>query len=214
MKLHIAMLGLIGAGKSTLAAALGQRLDLPVYPEPVAENPYLEDFYADMGAHAFAMQIYLLQVRFRQQQEIIWRGQGGVQDRSIYEDTIFARMLQRAGHMSARDHETYARLFDVTVDYMRRPDVLVYVYVTPEQALANIRTRGRPCESGITIEYLESLYAAYEEFVRDISRTTPVIRVDNSTFPSVDDVAAAVAAGYGAASNIYRAPTQTTQPNT
>ena len=80
-ELFIGIAGLIGAGKSTLATALGELLDLPVYYEPVQDNEYLADFYVDTAKYAFSMQIYLLNRRFQQHQEIIWRGGGGVQDR-------------------------------------------------------------------------------------------------------------------------------------
>ena len=75
--LFIGIAGMIGAGKSTLAAALGQTLNLPVYYEPVGDNAYLADFYRDTKRYSFATQIYLLNRRFAQHQEIIWRGGGG-----------------------------------------------------------------------------------------------------------------------------------------
>ena len=74
----IGIAGMIGAGKSTLAAALGAHLELPVYYEPVGDNTYLSDFYRDTAKYSFATQIYLLNRRFQQHQEIIWRGGGGV----------------------------------------------------------------------------------------------------------------------------------------
>tara|TARA_R110002050_G_scaffold99628_3_gene206506 strand:+ start:570 stop:995 length:426 start_codon:yes stop_codon:yes gene_type:complete len=77
--------GLIGAGKSTLATSLGEVLGLPVYYEPVINNEYLADFYLDQEKYAFPLQIYLLNKRFRQHQQIIWQNKGGVQDRTIYE---------------------------------------------------------------------------------------------------------------------------------
>ena len=70
-----------------------------MYYEPVADNEYLQDFYADIKKYSFAMQVYLLNRRFQQQQQIIWAGAGGVQDRTIYEDSVFARMLRNAGLM-------------------------------------------------------------------------------------------------------------------
>ena len=91
---YISIAGLIGAGKTTLATALGKTLNLPVHFEPVSDNAYLEDFYADMSRYGFPLQIYLLNKRFRQQQQIVWEGRGGVQDRTIYEDAIFAKMLR------------------------------------------------------------------------------------------------------------------------
>ena len=96
-ELFIGIAGLIGAGKTTLADALGQHLGLPVYYEPVADQAYLEDFYRDTARYAFSTQIYLLNRRFQQHQEIIWRGTGGVQDRTIYEDAVFARTLVQQG---------------------------------------------------------------------------------------------------------------------
>lgn len=90
---------MIGAGKSTLAKSLADKLGLPVYYEPVADNEYLQDFYTDIKKYSFAMQVYLLNRRFQQQQQIVWAGAGGVQDRTIYEDSVFARMLRNAGLM-------------------------------------------------------------------------------------------------------------------
>jgi hypothetical protein len=79
----ISISGLIGAGKTTLADALGEKLGLPVYHEPVQDNEYLQDFYGDIAKYGFAMQIYLLNRRFEQQQQIIWFGKGGIQDRTV-----------------------------------------------------------------------------------------------------------------------------------
>ena len=81
---------LAGAGKTTLATALGDVLGLPVYYEPVSDNAYLEDFYRDMKRYGFPLQIYLLNKRFRQQQQIVWEGRGGVQDRTFARAASFA----------------------------------------------------------------------------------------------------------------------------
>ena len=109
-ELFIGIAGLIGAGKTTLAKALGDHLGLPTYYEPVADQAYLADFYRDTARYAFSTQIYLLNRRFQQHQEIIWRGTGGVQDRTIYEDAVFARTLVQQGLMEERDYATYLQL--------------------------------------------------------------------------------------------------------
>jgi deoxyadenosine kinase len=109
--IFIGIAGMIGAGKSTLAAALGQHLGIDCYYEPVTDNEYLADFYRDTARYSFAMQVYLLNRRFQQHQEIIWRGRSAVQDRTIYEDSIFAKMLARTGLMDERDYRTYTDLF-------------------------------------------------------------------------------------------------------
>jgi deoxyadenosine kinase len=187
--LFIGIAGLIGAGKSTLATALGQKLDLPVYYEPVEDNEYLADFYTDTAKHSFAMQIYLLNRRFQQHQEIIWRGGGGIQDRTIYEDAVFAKMLVNLNLMDERDYRTYLSLFKHMSNFMCKPNVIVYLDVKPSRSLERVRMRERGVESGITLEYLEALYQEYEKFLGDVSRTVPVIRVDWDQFHDADEMA-------------------------
>jgi deoxyadenosine kinase len=81
-------------------------------------NAYMAAFYKDMARYSFPLQIYLLNKRFRQHQQIIWQGKGGVQDRTIYEDSIFARMLCDSGLMDQRDYETYCELFSNMANFM------------------------------------------------------------------------------------------------
>ncbi len=187
--LFIGIAGLIGAGKSTLATALGEHLGLPVYYEPVEDNEYLEDFYRDTARYAFSTQIYLLNRRFQQHQEIIWRGGSGVQDRTIYEDAVFARMLVDQGLMEERDYRTYLELFRHMSNFMRRPDLIVFLDVSPERSLERVRLRNRPVEAGITLEYLRALHRRYQEFIQDISRTVPVIRVSWEKFRDAEEMA-------------------------
>ena len=146
--LFIGIAGMIGAGKSTLARSLGEHLDLPVYYEPVQDNAYLADFYRDTKRYSFATQIYLLNRRFQQHQEIIWRGGGGVQDRTIYEDSVFAKMLVKLDLMEERDYETYLSLFRHMSNFMCRPSVIIYLDVKPERSMERINERNRDVESG------------------------------------------------------------------
>jgi deoxyadenosine kinase len=188
----IGIAGLIGVGKTTLARGLAEHLGLYVHHEPVQDNVYLEDFYADTARHSFAMQVYLLNRRFQQHQEIIWRGQGAVQDRTIYEDSIFAKVLVDMNLMAQRDYETYVGLFRNLSNFMCRPTAIVYLHCSPQTCFERIQMRARGFESGITMEYLERLYAAYEKFVVDISRTIPVIRVPWERFGDTEAVVAAI----------------------
>ena len=194
--LFIGIAGMIGAGKSTLAKTLGEHLDMDVYYEPIGDHEYLADFYRDTRRYAFATQIYLLNRRFQQHQEIIWRGRSAVQDRTIYEDSIFAKMLARTGLMEERDYRTYLSLFRNMSNFMCKPNVIVYLDVSPEESLERIRTRGRDIEQGITLDYLEALYRGYEEFVDDISRVIPLIRVDYDRFATVEEMAEVIQREY------------------
>ncbi len=195
-KAFIGIAGIIGAGKTTLATALGQHLGLDVHYEPVTDNEYLADFYRDTRRYSFAMQVYLLNRRFQQHQEIIWRGRGGVQDRTIYEDAIFAKTLRDMDLMDARDYETYVDLFRNLSNFMCRPNVIVYLDVTPEKSMERIRERARGCETGITLDYLTRLHAGYEEFLQEISRLIPVLRVQWDHFWEVDTLAEAITREY------------------
>jgi deoxyadenosine kinase len=187
--LFIGISGIIGAGKSTLAKALGDHLDIDVYYEPVDDNEYLEDFYRDTPRYSFAMQVYLLNRRFQQHQEIIWRGRPAVQDRTIYEDSVFAKMLSDTGLMEPRDYRTYLQLFKNMSNFMCKPNLIVYLDVDPETSYERIRSRQRDVESGISIDYLQSLYDEYENFVRDISKVIPLIRVSWNEFHDAGEMA-------------------------
>ena len=194
--LFIGIAGLIGAGKTTLAEALADHLDLPVYYEPVKDNVYLADFYRDTAKYAFATQIYLLNRRFAQHQEIIWRGGGGVQDRTIYEDAVFAKTLVDQNLMDARDYETYLQLFRHMSNFMCRPNLIVYLDLSPETSYERIQMRNRDVESGISMEYLTALHAEYERFINDISRSVPVIRMEWEQFRDAPEAAKVIEQAY------------------
>lgn len=192
-QLFVSISGLIGAGKTTLANALAKEMDLPVFHEPVTENHYLEDFYEDPAKHGFAMQIYLLNARFQQHQQIIWTGKGGVQDRTIYEDSVFAKMLNKAGLMDERDYATYLSLFGHMSNFMKKPNLIVHLDVSPEVSFSRVNQRGRDCETGsksaLSLEYLQNLHEAYQGFIQEISKVIPVIRVSWDEFRDAEEMA-------------------------
>ena len=182
--------GIIGAGKSTLAQDLAVRLGYKAYNEPVKDNPYLEDFYSDMNRWGAMMQIHLLFRRFEQHQQIVWNSEkGAVQDRTIYEDTIFARMLHEAGFIDQRDYDTYLGHFNLMKRYLVYPDLLLYLRVEPETSLQRIAERGRKAESGITLDYMQKLHAGYESFIEEMSCYTRVLTLDWNQFLEMDEVA-------------------------
>jgi len=100
-----------------------------------------------------------------------------VQDRTIYEDAVFAKTLVDQNLMDEHDYRTYLELFRHMSNFMCRPHLIVYLDLTPETSLARVRDRIRDVETGITIAYLTALRAEYERFVYEISRMIPVVRV-------------------------------------
>lgn len=164
-KYFVAIAGNIGVGKTTLATALASQLGWRCYLEPVINNPYLDDFYADMSRWAFHLQVYFLSKRFQSQREIETANLSCVQDRTIYEDVeIFARTLHRRGHLVGRDWDNYRDLFDAMTAYLRQPDLIIYLRCDTETLLHRIRTRGRASEAAIRRDYIEELNYAYEDW--------------------------------------------------
>ncbi|MGD0037731.1 MAG: deoxynucleoside kinase [Bacteroidota bacterium] len=164
--LFVAVAGNIGAGKSSLARLLGGRFQWKPYFESVDDNPYLSDFYADMSRWSFHLQIYFLANRFKCHKEIVESSESVIQDRSIYEDAeIFARNLFDIGKMTERDYTNYVSLFHVMMEYLKPPDLMIYLRANVDTLEKQISKRGRDFEQGIQRSYLETLNKLYEDWI-------------------------------------------------
>ncbi|TFU27142.1 deoxynucleoside kinase [Thermus tengchongensis] len=164
--MYLAIAGNIGSGKSSLTALLSEAFGLkPVY-EAVSENPYLEDFYRDMGAYAFHSQVFFLARRLRQHLLEVNGAKAVVQDRTVYEDAlVFAQNLYREGHLKERDWRTYLDLFQSVSPALRKPDLLIYLRASLPTLRERIKKRGRPFEQNLSDRYLLGLNALYEELI-------------------------------------------------
>jgi len=172
---YVAIAGNIGVGKTMVTDLIGERLGWDTYYEPVDDNPYLDDFYADMKRFSFHLQVFLLSKRFALQKKITQSGHSVVQDRTIYEDTeIFARILYRRGMMSERDYRNYRDLFATMAEYLRPPDLILYMRAEPETILERIQTRGRECEQEIDPGYIRELHDSYEHWAERIPIIGPL----------------------------------------
>ncbi len=166
-KSFVSISGNIGSGKSSLTKLLSNHFGWIPFYESVDDNPYLSDFYADMKRWSFHLQVYFLSNRFINHKKILEMPESVIQDRSIYEDVeIFARNLHLMGNMDKRDYENYRELFGIMVDYLKPPDLLVYLRANVDTLVRQIKLRGRSFEQGISRDYLELLNASYEDWIK------------------------------------------------
>jgi deoxyadenosine/deoxycytidine kinase len=177
MKRFIGVAGNVGVGKSTLTALLSEYLCWEPFYEAVDDNPYLADFYDDMRAWSFHSQVYFLSRRLSHHRQIIERPGTVVQDRTVYEDAeIFAKNLQRQGHMSDRDWSSYWDLYQTVSTILPPPDLVIYLQASVPVLQERIRLRGRDYEQEISTEYLTQLNDLYQEWV-DGFTLCPVLTV-------------------------------------
>lgn len=184
----LAIAGNIGAGKTELTSRLAAELGWLAYYEPVIRNPYLDLFYADMPRWSFHLQIFFLSERFKAQLQIGRSELPFIQDRTIYEDReIFARTLFEQGSMTMVDHDNYTALFDVMADFLRPPDLVLYLKARPETLLARIARRGRESERSITLDYITRLNRAYDAWMERARARYEVMTLDTDAVPIQGD---------------------------
>ena len=182
--MYIAIAGNIGSGKTTLTGLLSKHYGWEAHYVNVDNNPYLDDFYNNMLHWSFNLQIYFLNERFGQIQEIRKSGLTVIQDRTIYEDAyIFANNLHSMGLMSQRDYNTYLSLFEKMMSFIASPDLLIYLRASSSTLVRQIQKRGRPYETGIRLDYLNKLNERYENWIEQYnSGKLLTINVDNNHF--------------------------------
>jgi deoxyadenosine/deoxycytidine kinase len=164
--MHIAIVGNIGAGKTTLTELLAKNYGFEPLFEAVDNNPYLEDFYSDMKRWSFNLQIYFLNSRFKQIVDIQKSERNIIQDRTIYEDAyIFAENLHDMGLMTTRDYENYEAIFNNITAFIKPPDLLIYLKASVPTLVNNIQRRGREYEIGIRLDYLSKLNEKYQKWI-------------------------------------------------
>jgi deoxyadenosine/deoxycytidine kinase len=159
----LAVAGNIGSGKTTLTTRLAERLGYTPLYEPNDDNPYLADFYADMGRWALPTQLRFLVSRMAQTTEALQSGASILCDRTCWEDAeIFAANLHGRGAMDDRDFETYELVAGRLLAGLRPPDLVVYLRRSVASCRVQIARRGRAFEDKIPTDYLLDLERRYD----------------------------------------------------
>ena len=167
MKKFIAVAGNIGVGKSTLVTLLCERLRWQPFYEPEAENPYLADFYLDMRRWAFHSQIFFLTHRLRAHRQLIDHPTSVIQDRSVYEDAeVFACNLYQQGLISERDYGAYRELYQVLIEFLPPPDLVVYL----PRICAYPAEAHQPSRAGLRTPYHSGIFSAAQRAIRRLDQ--------------------------------------------
>jgi deoxyadenosine/deoxycytidine kinase len=165
-KRFVALAGNIGAGKTTAAKIISQAFGFELFDEPVIDNRFLKDYYADMRRWSFTLQLEFLIRRVEHHELIHSVKKSCVQDRTLYEDPeIFAKYLHGLGHMSNKELDLYYEYFQRLARSISPPDrVICFSVGSVDVLLDRIRTRGRQEERGIQSQFLLGLNGYYTSF--------------------------------------------------
>ncbi len=170
---YIAIEGVIGVGKTTLAMLLGKKLQARIVLEEFEDNPFLERFYENPERYAFQTQMSFLTARYKQQQQLrnfdLFHDYL-VSDYIFDKDRIFA-------YLNLQDDEL--RLYESIVNFMDKtitsPDLVVYLQSSPERLMENIKKRNRPIEQNIKESYIRDLHDAYNYYFFRYKKTPLLI---------------------------------------
>jgi deoxyadenosine/deoxycytidine kinase len=180
---YIAIEGVIGAGKTTLAKKIRDRLNAKLVLEQFDTNPFLEKFYTDRKRYAFQTQMFFLINRFKQQQELIQEElftEYIVCDYIFEKDRIFAYL-----NLSSDELNLYENIYPLIARSLRKPDLVVYLQSVTDRLMFNIKKRSRKIERALTRSYIEELSEAYNHFFFRYN-STPLLIVNSTDLDFVN----------------------------
>lgn len=175
--MYIAIEGVIGVGKTTLARMLKPAFDAQILLEVFEENPFLSDFYGDRARYAFQTQIFFLLSRYHQQKksvpEMLSQNPNLLSDYTFAKDALFASI-----NLVGDELDMYDRVHEALAEKIRHPDLLVYLRATTDTLMARIAMRDRPYERDMDSSYISALGKAYDDFFSKPYNNTPVLTID------------------------------------
>ncbi len=181
--MHIGIAGNIGSGKTTLTRMLSQHYGWTPKYEAVTYNPYLEDYYKDIPRWSFNLEVYFLTQRLKDVMNIAASEETIIQDRTIFEGVhVFVANNYDMGNLSKRDFDAYMELFEVVIQTVKLPDLLIYLKCSIPNLVSHIQKRGRDYEQSISLEYLSGLNDRYEKFISEYKGDIITIDTDGLDF--------------------------------
>jgi deoxyguanosine kinase len=185
--MYIAIEGVIGVGKTTLARLLQTTFQAEVLLEVFEENPFLSDFYADRARYAFQTQIFFLLSRYHQQNskvpQALAEGKNLIADYTFAKDSLFARI-----NIKGDELDMYYRVHEALGEKIPKPDLLVYLQASTETLMQRIAFRDRPYERQMERGYIHELNMAYEDFFSRPFDHTPVLKIDSNELNIIQSV--------------------------
>ena len=181
--MHIGIAGNIGSGKTTLTTLLARHYGWTPKFESVTYNPYLADYYADIKRWSFALEMYFLQQRLHDVLEISKSNDVIIQYRTLFEGVhIFVANNYAQGNLTERDYNTYMDTFNVMMEVVKEPDLMIYLQSSIPHLVSQIQKRGRDYEQSISIEYLSGLNERYDKWISEYKGRLITIDADNLDF--------------------------------
>ena len=180
---YIAIEGVIGAGKTSLAKKIGERLNAKIIFEQFDNNPFLEKFYLDRKRFAFQTQMFFLINRFKQHQELHQEdlfSEHIISDYIFEKDRIFAYM-----NLSKDELNLYESIYPLLARTLRKPELVIFLQSNTDRLIYNIKKRNRKFERAITRNYLEELSEAYNHYFFRYS-STPLLIVNSTEIDFVN----------------------------
>jgi len=180
---YVAIEGVIGAGKTSLAKKLSEKLNANLILEEFETNPFLGKFYEDRKRYAFQTQMFFLINRYKQQEQLVQEDLFSkfiVSDYIFEKDQIFAYL-----NLEGEELKLYESLFPLLQRNLRKPDLVIFLQSATDRLMYNIKRRGRKVERNLTRGYIEELSEAYNNFFFKYNHT-PLLIVNTTEIDFVN----------------------------